>query len=185
MITKKFFSSSDRCDIGYAGKATSSKNNALKPLWVRWCVVAASLCLVAVVALVAVGAHRSGANSALLESTTEPLAGLMLTIVDAAPDDAEFCIVNNTEYQVTYGKANRVEKYDGENWVEATTESVGIFPPDSTILLPGQKMYGMCGWVSKNLILEPGTYRYLLVVDVKEPEQKAYPVVLKAEFTIQ
>ena len=46
-------------------------------------------------------------------------------------------------------------------------------------------MYGMCGWVSKKLILDAGTYRYLLVVEVQGAEDGTYPVVLKAEFEIE
>ena len=103
----------------------------------------------------------------------------------AAPDDAEFHIVNNTEFQVIYGKANRIEKYDGENWVEVTTESVGIFPATTVTLQPEDEMYGMCGWVSKKLILDAGTYRYLLVVEVQGTDSGTYPIVLKAEFEIE
>ena len=108
-----------------------------------------------------------------------------MTIVDAAPDDAEFHIVNNTEFQVIYGKANRIEKYDGENWVEVTTESVGIFPATTVTLQPEDEMYGMCGWVSKKLILDAGTYRYLLVVELQGTDSGTYPIVLKAEFEIE
>ncbi len=43
-------------------------------------------------------------------------------------------------------------------------------------------MYGMCGWVTKGLLLEPGIYRYLLVLEVAVADDEPYHVVLKAEF---
>ena len=43
----------------------------------------------------------------------------------------------------------------------------------------------MCGWVSKKLILDAGTYRYLLVVEVQGTDSGTYPIVLKAEFEIE
>lgn len=43
----------------------------------------------------------------------------------------------------------------------------------------------MCGWVAKRLLLETGTYRYLLVVDIQGADNEVYPVVLKAEFEIR
>ena len=141
--------------------------------------------LVIATTLLAANAYASNNNEALLEIDTVPPEGLNLTIVAAAPDDAEFHIVNDTEFRVTYGKANRIEKYDGENWIEVTTESVGIFPSTTVTLQPGYEMYGMCGWVSKKLILDAGTYRYLLVVEVQDAESGSYPVVLKAEFEIE
>ena len=129
--------------------------------------------------------QQANNNEFLLEVDTVPPTGLTLTIVDAAPDDAEFLITNDTEYQVEYGKASRVERYDDGNWVEMTTESAGIFPSTTVTLKAGDQLYGMCGWVSKRLILEAGTYRYLLVVDIHGVDSKSYPVVLKAEFEIK
>ena len=111
-------------------------------------------------------------NEALLEVDTVPPDGLSLAIVDAAPDDAEFLITNDTEFQVDYGYANRVEKYDGTDWVTVTTEGVGIFPATKVEVSPATQMYGMAGWVSKKLILEPGTYRYLLVVNVRDADNE-------------
>lgn len=153
--------------------------------WFKMGALAACFCLVVTSALLTVNTYAANNNAALLEVDTIPPAGLSLTIVDAAPDDAEFLIINDTEFQVEYGKANRVERYDGENWVEVTTESVGIFPSTTVILKTGEQMYGMCGWVSKRIILEAGTYRYLLVVDIHSADNEIYPVVLKADFEIK
>lgn len=150
----------------------------------RLAAMAACLCL-AVTGLFGVNAYAMSMNEALLDVKTELPEGLSMTIVDAAPDDAEFLIQNDTAFQVTYGKANRIEKLDGVNWIEVTTESVGIFPSTTVTMQSGEEMYGMCGWVTKRLILEAGTYRYLLVVDVEDPVNGNYPVVLKAEFEIK
>lgn len=185
MNTKKFSDAMSELDTKYVDEALSYKKKARKPVWVKWGTMAACLCLVIAVSLFAANAYASSNNEALLEIDTVPPEGLTLTVVDAAPDDAEFHIVNDTEFQVTYGKANRIEKYDGENWIEVTTESVGIFPSTTVTLQPGYEMYGMCGWVSKKLILDAGTYRYLLVVEVQGAEDGTYPVVLKAEFEIE
>ena len=153
MNAKKFSDAMSELDTKYVDEALNYKKKAKKPIWVKWGTMAACLCLV-VTALLAVNAYASSNNEALLEIDTIPPDGLTMTIVDAAPDDAEFHIVNNTEFQVIYGKANRIEKYDGENWVEVTTESVGIFPATTVTLQPEDEMYGMCGWVSKKLILD-------------------------------
>ena len=153
--------------------------------WIKIGTLAACFCLVVTGALLTVNAYASNNNEALLEVDTIPPAGLSLTIDDATPDDAEFLITNDTEFQVDYGKANRIERYDGENWVEVTTESVGIFPSATVTIKNGEQMYGMCGWVSKRIILEAGTYRYLLVVDIYDVDNETYPVVLKAEFEIK
>lgn len=161
------------------------KSKKLARGWMKWGSLAACFCLVAFTTLFAVNAYAANNNKELLEVDTMPPEGLSMFIVDAAPDDAEFSIINNTQYTVQYGKANRIEKYDGTNWVEVTTESVGIFPSTTVTLQPGDQMYGMCGWVSKRLILEAGTYRYLLVVDVQGADNGTYPVVLKAEFEIK
>lgn len=150
----------------------------------RLAAMAACLCL-AVTGLFGVNAYAMSMNEALLDVETELPEGLSMTIVDAAPDDAEFLIQNDTAFRVTYGKANRIEKFDGESWIEVTTESVGIFPSTTVTMQSGEKMYGMCGWVTKRLILEAGTYRYLLVVNVEDPLNGNYPVVLKAEFEIK
>lgn len=150
----------------------------------RLAAMAACLCLV-VTGLFGVNAYAMSMNEALLDVETALPEGLSMTIVDAAPDDAEFLIQNDTGFQVTYGKANRIEKFDGENWTEVTTESVGILPSTTVTMQSGEEMYGMCGWVTKRLILEAGTYRYLLVVDVEDPVNGNYPVVLKAEFEIK
>ena len=126
--------------------------------------------------------HNTGVSNIEITDQNMPPDGLTMTIVDAAPDDAEFHIVNNTEFQVIYGKANRIEKYDGENWVEVTTESVGIFPATTVTLQPEDEMYGMCGWVSKKLILDAGTYRYLLVVEVQGTEVVGHISEWKQEY---
>ena len=185
MNAKKFSDAMSELDTKYVDEALNYKKKAKKPIWVKWGSMAACLCLVVVTALLAVNAYASSNNEALLEIDTIPPDGLTMTIVDAAPDDAEFHIVNNTEFQVIYGKANRIEKHDGENWVEVTTESVGIFPATTVTLQPEDEMYGMCGWVSKKLILDAGTYRYLLVVEVQGTDSGTYPIVLKAEFEIE
>lgn len=156
-----------------------------KPVWVKWAAMAACLCLF-VTGLFGISTYDAmSVNEALLDVETMPPEGLSMTIVDAAPDDAEFLIRNDTDFQVTYGKANRIEKFDGENWIEITTESAGIFPSTTVTMQSGEEMYGMCGWVTKRLILEVGTYRYLLVVEVEDPVNGNYPVVLKAEFDIK
>jgi len=156
------------------------KRNSLK-----WATVAACFCLVVATTFLGLDAYASGNNEALLEVDTVPPNGLTLSIIDAAPDDAEFLITNETQFQVDYGYANRVEKYDGTEWVTITTESVGIFPATRVEVNPATQMYGMAGWVSKSLILDPGIYRYLLVVNIRDTNNGAYPVVLKAEFEIQ
>lgn len=185
MNSKKFSEAMSELDSKYIDEALNYQKKAKKPAWVKWGAMAACLCIVIATTLLAANAYASNNNEALLEIDTVPPEGLTLTIVDAAPDDAEFHIVNNTEFQVIYGKANRIEKYDGENWIEITTESVGIFPATTEILQPGYELYGMCGWVSKQIILDVGTYRYLLVVEVQDAENGSYPVVLKAEFEIE
>lgn len=169
----------------YYEEAANYQRRKKKSVWVKGGVLAACFCVVVTSALLAVNVYAANSNEALLEVDTVPPAGLSLAIVDATPDDAEFLLTNDTEFQVIYGKANRVEKYDGENWVEVTTESVGIFPSTTVALKAGEQMYGMCGWVSKRLILETGTYRYLLVVDIQGADGATYPVVLKAEFEIK
>lgn len=184
MNKKKFAEAISMVDDKYYEEAANYQRNK-KSAWGRWGALAACFCLVVVGALLSVNAYAANNNKALLEVDTMPPDGLSLTIVDAAPDDAEFLITNDTGFQVEYGKANRIEKYDGENWIEVTTESVGIFPATTVTLQPGHQMYGMCGWASKRLILEPGTYRYLLVVDVRDTDNGTYPVVLKAEFEIE
>lgn len=185
MNAKKFSDAMSELDTKYVDEALNYKKKVKKPIWVKWGAMAACLCLVTITSLFAVNAYAANNNKELLEVDTTPPDGLTLAIVDAAPDDAEFLITNNTAFQVEYGKANRVEKFDGTNWVEVTTESVGIFPSTRVTLQPEQKMYGMCGWVSKRLILEAGTYRYLLVVEVQDADNGTYPVVLKAEFEIK
>lgn len=185
MNTKKFSEAMGEIDSKYVDEAIRYQRKKKKQGWLKWGVMAACFCLVTVTALFAINAYAASNNKALLEVDTLPPEGISLSIVDAAPDDAEFLITNDTAFQVEYGKANRVEKYDGTNWAEVTTESVGIFPSTRVTLQPGQQMYGMCGWVSKRLILETGTYRYLLVVDVKDTDNGTYPVVLKAEFEIE
>ena len=171
-------------DDKYYEEAANYQARKRRPVWVKMGTLAACFCLAVISALLSVNAYAANNNEALLEVDTVPPAGLLLTIVDASPDDAEFLITNDTEFQVVYGKANRVERYDGENWVEVTTESAGIFPPTTVTLPSGHQMYGMCGWVSKRLILEAGAYRYLLVADVQDADNGTYPVVLKAEFEI-
>lgn len=161
----------------FKGKKTSASR--------KWAAIAACLCLVAATTFLGLDAYASNNNEAYLEVDTVPPNGLSLAIIDATPDDAEFLITNKTEFQVDYGYANRVEKYDGTDWVTVTTESAGIFPATKVEVSPATQMYGMAGWVSKRLILEPGTYRYLLVVNVRDTDIGAYPVVLKAEFEIQ
>lgn len=185
MNAKKFSDALSELDPRYLEEALSYKRRTKKPVWLKWGALAACFCLVVITSLLAASAYASNNNKALLEIDTVPPEGLTLTIVGAAPDDAEFHLENNTEFQVTYGSANRVERYDGEEWIEVTTESVGIFPPTAVTLQPGHEMYGMCGWVSKHLILDAGTYRFLMVVDVHDPESGTYPVVLKAEFQIE
>ena len=169
----------------YIKEARSAKVEHRHIKWGKMGILAACLCLIVTSALLTVNTYAANNNEALLEVDTLPPAGLTLTIVDTAPDDAEFLIANDTEFQVDFGKANRVERYDGENWVEVTTESVGIFPSTTVIIKTGEQMYGMCGWVSKRIILETGTYRYLLVVDIHGANNETYPVVLKAEFEIK
>ena len=185
MNEKKFSDAMSELHTKYVDEALNYKKNAKKPVWVKWGAMAACLCLVIATALLGANAYASNNNEALLEIDNVPPEGLTMTIVAAAPDDAEFHIINDTKFQVRYGRANRIEKYDGENWVEVTTESVGIFPATTVTLQPGHEMYGMCGWVSKKLILDAGTYRYLLVVDVLDADSGTYPVVLKAEFEIE
>ena len=166
-------------------EARSTKGAYRHIKWAKMGALAACVCLVVTGSLLTVNTYAANNNEALLEVDTIPPAGLTLTIVDASPDDAEFLIINDTEFQVDYGKANRVERYDGENWIEVTTESVGIFPSTTVTINTGEQMYGMCGWVSKRIILEAGNYRYLLVVDVQDADNDTYPVVLKAEFEIK
>lgn len=185
MNAKKFSDAMDELDTKYIDEALNYKKKVKRSPWMKWGAIAACLCLIIATSLLVTNAYTSSNNEALLEIDTVPPEGLTLTIVDAASSDAEFHIRNDTEFQVTYGKANRIEKYDGENWVAITTESVGIFPAPPITLQPGQEMYGMCGWVSKRLLLDAGTYRYLLVVEVQSADAGTYPVVLKAEFTIE
>jgi len=185
MNVKKFSDAMNELDNKYVDEALNYKKKTQKPGWITWGAMAASFCLIVTTVLLSVNAYAASNNEALLEIDTMPPEKLTLTIVDAAPDDAEFLITNDTEFQVRYGKANRIEKYDGENWVEVLTESVGIFPSTTVTLEAGQQMYGMCGWVSKRLILDPGTYRYLLVVEIMGADNGTYPVVLKAEFEIK
>ena len=185
-MNKKLFSEAmNMVDDKYYEEAANYQRKKKRPVWVKTGALAACFCLAVISALLSANANAVNNNEALLEADTVPPAGLSLTIVDASPDDAEFLITNDTEFQVVYGKANRVERYDGEDWVEVITESAGIFPPTAVALQSGHQMYGMCGWVSKRLILEAGTYRYLLAVDVQDADNGAYPVVLKAEFEIK
>ena len=184
MNKMKFAEAISMVDGKFYEEAANYQRNK-KSVWGRWGTLAACFCLVVAGALLSVNAYAANNNKALLEVDTILPDGLYLTIVDAAPDDAEFLITNDTEFQVKYGKANRVEKYDGEDWIAVITESVGIFPAATVTLQSGHQMYGMCGWVSKRLILEPGTYRYLLAVDVRDADNGTYPVVLKAEFEIK
>lgn len=156
-----------------------------RPVWLKWGAMAACLCLIAAAAFWGLDARAASNNEALLEVDTLPPEGLSLAIVDAAPDDAEFLITNESGFQVDYGYANRVERYDGTAWVPVTTESAGIFPAQTVTIQPGTQMYGMVGLVSRHLILEPGTYRYLLVVNVYDGDNGAYPVVLRAEFEVE
>lgn len=169
----------------YIKEARSAKVEHRHIKWAKMGALAACVCLVVTGSLLTVNTYAANNNAALLEVDTIPPAGLSLTIVDAAPDDAEFLITNNTEFQVEYGKTNRIERYDGENWIEVTTESVGIFPSRTVKIKTGEQMYGMCGWVSKRIILDAGNYRYLLVVDVHGAGNETYSVVLKAEFEIE
>lgn len=166
-------------------EARSAKVEHRHIKWAKMGALAACVCLVVTGSLLTVNTYAANNNAALLEVDTIPPAGLSLTIVDAAPDDAEFLITNDTEFQVEYGKTNRIERYDGENWIEVTTESVGIFPSRTVKIKTGEQMYGMCGWVSKRIILDAGNYRYLLVVDVHGAGNETYSVVLKAEFEIE
>lgn len=147
---------------------------------------AACLCLLALCTLLAVGAnaHAMDRSESLLDVKTAPPEGLSISI-DAAPDDAEFHIINNSTCAVTYGKASRVERRDGGTWMEVITERSGLFPSGNVTLQPGQEMYGMCGWTLRDLVLAPGSYRYLLVVEVMDPQQGLVPVVLRAEFQIR
>lgn len=140
-MNKKLFSEAMNI-VGdkYYEEAVNYQHKKKKPIWVKLGGLAACFCIVITSTLLAVNAYAANNNVALLEVDTEPPAGLSLTIVDAAPDDAEFLITNDTGFQVIYGKANRVEKYDGENWVEVTTESVGIFPPATITLKTGEQM---------------------------------------------
>lgn len=149
--------------------------------WLRAGVACLLLCT-----LLALGLHAyaAGRSESLLDVKTAPPAGLTMTI-GAAPDDAEFHIVNQSACAVTYGKASRVERWDGGKWVEVITERRGIFPAGSVTMQPGQEMYGMCGWTLRKLVLSPGSYRYLLVVDVMDLQGGHYPVVLKAAFEIE
>lgn len=185
MNKKRFAEAMNMVDNKYYEEAANYQRKKKNAVWSKWGAVAACFCLVITVALLSVNAYAANNNKALLDIDTMPPVGLCLTIVDAAPDDAEFLITNDTKFQVEYGKANRIERYDGEKWIEVTSESVGIFPTTTVTLQSGYQMYGMCGWVSKRLILEAGTYRYLLVIDVQDADHGTYPVVLKAEFEIQ
>ena len=185
MNKKGFAEAMNMVSDKYYEEAANYQHKKKNSVWGKRGVVAACFCLVITVSLLSVNAYAANNNKALLEIDTIPPVGLCLTIVDATPDDAEFLITNDTKFQVEYGKANRIERYDGENWIEVTSESVGIFPATTVTLQSGYQMYGMCGWVSKRLILEAGTYRYLLVIDVQDADNGTYPVVLKAEFEIQ
>mgnify|MGYP000849562543 FL=1 len=110
--------------------------------------------------------------------------GLGLEITAAALDDAEFLLVNTTESIVEYGYANRVERYVDGAWEAAISETKAIYPENPKPLQVGQRMYGMTAWVRDNTELAPGTYRYLMLVNVREGDLPAYPVVLEAPFEI-
>ena len=185
MNTRKFSDAMGQLHPKYVEEALEYRKRQKKPLWLKWGAAAASLCLVVTAVLFAARADGADNSEALFAVDTIPPAGLTLTIVDAAPDDAEFLITNNSDFPVRYGRANRVERYDSGSWTEVTTESAGVFPLAPRTIQPGTRMYGMCGWVAKGLTLEPGVYRYLLVVDIVEGGREPYPVVLKAEFVIE
>lgn len=113
-----------------------------------------------------------------------PPEGLTLEITSVAKDDAEFLLTNMTESIVEYGYVNSVERYVDGVWEPAISETKEIFPENPMPLQPGEQMYGMTAWVRDDTELTPGTYRYLLLVHVREGDLPAYPVVLEASFEI-
>lgn len=120
--------------------------------------------------------------SAMLENTVPD--GLTLEITSAAQDDAEFLLSNMTEHIVQYGYVNRVERYIDGDWKPAILETKAIFPEDPESLQAGERLYGMAAWVRDNTELSPGNYRFLMLINVRDGDLPAYPVVLEAPFEI-
>lgn len=110
--------------------------------------------------------------------------GLTLEITSAAQIDAEFLLSNMTEHIVEYGYVNRVEQYVDGEWEPAISETKEIFPEDPEPLQAGERLYGMAAWVRDNTELPPGNYRYLMLINVRDGDLPAYPVVLEAPFEI-
>jgi hypothetical protein len=128
------------------------------------------------------GATQDELLSVMYENV--PPEGLTLEVTDAARGDAEFLLTNMTESIVEYGYANRVERYVDGAWEAAISKTIAIFPENPIPLQAGERMYGMTAWVRDDTELTPGTYRYLLLVHVREGDLPAYPVVLEASFEI-
>lgn len=127
----------------------------------------------------------SPAELKLLKVDTPPPAGLILEITAADFNDIEFHLINASDMFISnYGYVNKVEVYDGNAWQAVTNKTIDIFPQNNLQLQSGMEMYGMAGLIRENITLEPGMYRYLMVVNVHDADNNGYPVVLSAEFEV-
>ena len=112
--------------------------------------------------------------------------GLTFSVTGAGMDDIEFLLTNGTDYLVEIGDYNRVQRLDGSQWTTAIDHSIDPFPADSKIINPGESLYGMAAWVREKITLDPGYYRYLFEVFVRDSDTgEKDSVILEAEFDIK
>ena len=121
-------------------------------------------------------------DTQLLEALDNPVPEGLTLELTAARDDGEFLLRNDSAYTVAYGGINRVERREADDWVLAL-ESRDIFPEDPQPIRSGERLYGMTAWSRDDTVLPPGEYRYLMLFQIWEGEQRRL-AVLSAPFTI-
>lgn len=145
------------------------------------CLLAAGAAAAIRFSLAGGGRPLSDADAALFQSAS-PAPGSVTLSLDAAPDGAEFCLLNGSGGQLDTSSVNRLEKRSGTGW-ETVCGSIENYPPGIQTLQAGQTLYGMTGWPEAGITLTAGEYRYQMVVYLWD-ENGRTPATVECCFTI-